>query len=146
MKLQVEEMTSNEAKKLVERENILAQKERDLAIAQVNVENDKKRIEDSGFDQKMDQGDFGPVTIQLKKAVEEVHILREEKRYLLERCNKLSHDLRTTKLENSCKSSPRTNYVEGIGDKFREILQKKRFKRKIFKFVIFMKVSFETFS
>ena len=115
--MQVEEMTSNESKKLAERENILAQKERDLAIAQAAIETEKKRFDDSESFSNLAHGDHGPITVQLKKALEEVHVLREEKRYLLERCNKLSHDLRNSKLENSSKFSPGSNSTEGTGDK-----------------------------
>ena len=108
MKQQVEEMTSDEAKKLEQRENSMMEKERDLAIAQANIEQEKKRINE-GMGVKCDGRDEGAIVIQLKKALEEVHVLRTEKRYLLERCNKLSHDLRHSKSDPPPSNHPANN-------------------------------------
>ena len=88
MKEQMEEMTSDEERRLREKENQLQERENEI-IKQ------KKLLVNSQADQKnAGSGDFSNVSNeqlanQLRKSIEQVHVLRVEKDRLLDRCNKL---------------------------------------------------------
>jgi hypothetical protein len=115
MKIQMEEMTSDEAKKLKEKEKILAGKERKLAVSQANIENERNMFADSQVSQNPENQ--GHIILQLKKALEEVHVLRDEKQYLLERCNKLSHEIKLNTIQQkdaSNSNSAQENKLENV--------------------------------
>ena len=111
----MEEMTSDEAKKLKEKEKILAGKERKLAVSQANIENERNMFADSQVSQNPENQ--GHIILQLKKALEEVHVLRDEKQYLLERCNKLSHEIKLNTIQQkdaSNSNSAQENKLENV--------------------------------
>ena len=70
------------------------EKERKVAASLAKLENERKNQSEKLFGSTSETGQNPAIVLQLKKALEEVHILNEEKRSLLERCNKLSHELR----------------------------------------------------
>ena len=92
MKEQMEDMTSDEERRLREKENQLQERENEI-IKQ------KKLLVNSQADQKNSgSGDFSVQDLnvsneqlanQLRKSIEQVHVLRVEKDRLLDRCNKL---------------------------------------------------------
>ena len=90
MKEQMEEMTSDEERRLREKETQLQERENEI-IAQ------KKMLANAQKDAKNDtgSGDFasipenGQLANQLRKSIEQVHVLRLERDRLLDRCNKL---------------------------------------------------------
>ena len=88
MKEQMEEMTSDEERRLREKENQLQQRENEIIKQRKILANTQNEKNNTG------SGDFsvpenGQLANQLRKSIEQVHVLRVERDRLLDRCNKL---------------------------------------------------------
>jgi len=92
MKEQMEEMTSDEERRLREKENQLQERENEI------IKQKKLLINTQADQQNTGSGDFTipdsnvgneQLANQLRKSIEQVHVLRVEKDRLLDRCNKL---------------------------------------------------------
>ena len=112
MKSQMEEMTSDEEKKLAQREHKLLEKEARLARQLAEI--DANRPTEKSTNSIQVEANQGPLVLQLQKALEEVHVLREERQSLLERCNRLSHELRSTSAAPSCGKTDKLEKVEKL--------------------------------
>lgn len=95
MKSDMETVESEDMKKLKEREDKLAERERQLAKELATLQHTKSNPQ-QGDSYGNDQMKF-----QLEKVVEESVVLRQEKQALLERCNKLAHELKRAKLRDT---------------------------------------------
>ncbi|CAG5095859.1 Oidioi.mRNA.OKI2018_I69.XSR.g14372.t1.cds [Oikopleura dioica] len=106
MKADIETVESEDAKKLKIREEKLCEKERIIAKERAEFENEKANFKGSRAAREGSQESPG-MTLELQNALEECVVLRQEKQTLLERCNKLSHELKraTRSLENGAAAS-----------------------------------------
>jgi len=104
MKEQMEEMTSDEERRLREKENQLQQRENEIIKQKKILANTQNEKNNTG------SGDFsvpenGQLANQLRKSIEQVHVLRVERDRLLDRCNKLQAEIRKIHRSDATKKS-----------------------------------------
>ena len=122
MKLQMMEMTSEEEERLNKKQLELNQKEQLLIKERRQFMESKNLVEHNTISEKdVSKYDMTKLYLELKKAIEEIHILKEEKSQLLERCNKLQASIRRQKKNNisdtnftTSKDSQNYNKIEDL--------------------------------
>lgn len=91
MKEQMEEMTSDEERRLREKENQLQERENEIIKQKKLLVNSQEKNTGSGDFSNLGSNELDNEKLanQLRKSIEQVHVLRVEKDRLLDRCNKL---------------------------------------------------------
>ena len=90
MKEQMEEMTSDEERRLREKETQLQERENEIIAQKKILANARKDVKnDTGSGDFTSIPENGQLANQLRKTIEQVHVLRLERDRLLDRCNKL---------------------------------------------------------